>query len=473
MLTKPQVFYDDTHKQALGYQNPFYLKKAQRIKPTLYDASVISRQHDVIPMTNEEETLILVEAPRELPKGGLNTPKAVFLNEAIPLLKTLKDIFNVFDKDILDEITKVQTVFNQMEVAVQQCSVDKQCFEIHKKELFLTMIDSYTKSCLKIYFENNDLKAQLQEKDTTINKLRNHIKSLRESDKKDIVKQDMDEIETINIELEHRVKSSTSASRSQPSGNTKNNRILRPPSSNMQNKVEDHPRSVKSKFTSTKVVHLKETTSKSVETQKPKIKVYSRKPKPIKSVGSSSKSTITNITEPNQSCGSNASDVPSSSSLVDFRFGNDQIAKIMGYGDYQLGNVTISQVYYVEGLENVTTKHHELLHNKKPDLSYLHVFGALCYPTNDSEDLGKLQQKVDIGIFVGYAPAKKAFQIYNIRTRLTIETIYVTFDKLTAMTSEQFCLGPGPQLMNPATLSSGLMSNPPFPTQSVPPTKKE
>ncbi|GJZ31852.1 retrovirus-related pol polyprotein from transposon TNT 1-94 [Tanacetum coccineum] len=32
------------------------------------------------------------------------------------------------------------------------------------------------------------------------------------------------------------------------------------------------------------------------------------------------------------------------------RFRNDQIAKIMGYGDYQLGNVTISQVYYVEGL---------------------------------------------------------------------------------------------------------------------------
>ncbi|GJU65492.1 integrase, catalytic region, zinc finger, CCHC-type containing protein [Tanacetum coccineum] len=32
------------------------------------------------------------------------------------------------------------------------------------------------------------------------------------------------------------------------------------------------------------------------------------------------------------------------------RFGNDQIAKIMGYDDYQMGNVTISQVYYVEGL---------------------------------------------------------------------------------------------------------------------------
>nr|GEY29777.1 uncharacterized mitochondrial protein AtMg00810-like [Tanacetum cinerariifolium] len=32
------------------------------------------------------------------------------------------------------------------------------------------------------------------------------------------------------------------------------------------------------------------------------------------------------------------------------KFGNDHVAKIMGYRDYQIGNVTISQVYYVEGL---------------------------------------------------------------------------------------------------------------------------
>ncbi|GKB15717.1 retrovirus-related pol polyprotein from transposon TNT 1-94 [Tanacetum coccineum] len=34
-------------------------------------------------------------------------------------------------------------------------------------------------------------------------------------------------------------------------------------------------------------------------------------------------------------------------------------------------------------------------------------FGALCYPTNDSEDLGKLKATIDIGIFVGYAPNGK------------------------------------------------------------------
>ncbi|GJU29127.1 retrovirus-related pol polyprotein from transposon TNT 1-94 [Tanacetum coccineum] len=74
MLTKPQVFYDDTHKQALGYQNPFNLKKTQRIKPTLYDGSVISRQHDVIPVTDEEETLILEELSRSKMIAKQNDP---------------------------------------------------------------------------------------------------------------------------------------------------------------------------------------------------------------------------------------------------------------------------------------------------------------------------------------------------------------------------------------------------------------
>nr|GEZ26845.1 integrase, catalytic region, zinc finger, CCHC-type, peptidase aspartic, catalytic [Tanacetum cinerariifolium] len=32
------------------------------------------------------------------------------------------------------------------------------------------------------------------------------------------------------------------------------------------------------------------------------------------------------------------------------KFGNDHMAKIIGYGDYQIGNVTISRVYFVEGL---------------------------------------------------------------------------------------------------------------------------
>ncbi|GJT63451.1 hypothetical protein Tco_1006984 [Tanacetum coccineum] len=241
MLTKPQAFYDNIHKQTLGYQNQFYLKKAQRIKPTLYDGIVMSAKHVAMPVIDDEETLILeeesrskmsekekdskaikqnishkpidyeklnrlsddfgkcftpqqellaeqdfwlrmsnptskpsdalpvkIEAPKELPKISLEneslkklkfhlakfdnvvkirtTPnartegewgfehtKAVFNNETIPFLKSLKDIFNVFDKDLLNEIMEVQTAFDQMDTAIQQSSVDKQCLEIAKK----------------------------------------------------------------------------------------------------------------------------------------------------------------------------------------------------------------------------------------------------------------------------------------------------------------------------------------------------
>ncbi|GJW76057.1 retrovirus-related pol polyprotein from transposon TNT 1-94 [Tanacetum coccineum] len=83
---------------------------------------------------------------------------------------------------------------------------------------------------------------------------------------------------------------------------------------------------------------------------------------------------------------------------------------------------------------------------------------------NLSENLGKLQAKADIGIFIGYAPKKKAYRIYNRRTQKIIETIHVAFDELTAMASKQFGLGPGLQLMTPATSSSGFVSNP-FPQQ--------
>ncbi|GKB83462.1 retrovirus-related pol polyprotein from transposon TNT 1-94 [Tanacetum coccineum] len=50
---------------------------------------------------------------------------------------------------------------------------------------------------------------------------------------------------------------------------------------------------------------------------------------------------------------------------------------------------------------------YELLRDRKPELKYLRIFGALCYPTNDFEDLRKLKPKADIGIFIGYSPSRK------------------------------------------------------------------
>nr|GEY71512.1 hypothetical protein [Tanacetum cinerariifolium] len=116
---------------------------------------------------------------------------------------------------------------------------------------------------------------------------------------------------------------------------------------------------------------------------------------------------------------------------------------------------------------------YELLHNKLPDLSFLYVFGALCYPTNDTENLGKLQPKADIEIFIGYAPTKKAFQIYNRRTRRIVETIHVDFDELTVMDFKQSSSGPALNEMTPATISSGIVQKSSSSTPYVPPSRND
>ncbi|GJZ20015.1 retrovirus-related pol polyprotein from transposon TNT 1-94, partial [Tanacetum coccineum] len=97
------------------------------------------------------------------------------------------------------------------------------------------------------------------------------------------------------------------------------------------------------------------------------------------------------------------------------RFENDHFGAIMGYGDYVIGDSVISRAEavatacYTQNRSLIHTLHnktsYELVHDKKPDLTFFRVFGALCYPTNDSKDLGKLQPTADIGIFVGYAPS--------------------------------------------------------------------
>nr|GFA17107.1 retrovirus-related Pol polyprotein from transposon TNT 1-94 [Tanacetum cinerariifolium] len=81
----------------------------------------------------------------------------------------------------------------------------------------------------------------------------------------------------------------------------------------------------------------------------------------------------------------------------------------------------VATACYTQNRSLIHTRHnktpYELVHDKKSDLTFLCIFGALCYPTNDNEDLGKLQPTVDIGIFVGYAPSKKGYRIYNKITR--------------------------------------------------------
>ncbi|GKB74231.1 retrovirus-related pol polyprotein from transposon TNT 1-94 [Tanacetum coccineum] len=230
---------------------------------------------------------------------------------------------------------------------------------------------------------------------------------------------------------DEKIKPSTDASGSQPSGNTKTNKIRQTPSSTQKNKVEAHPRRVKSslknkacivkpkgtahvqhsklnanselnyvkcngcmlsdnhdlrvldfinnvnarakskstkkignmcpltRIATTTEVPIRKPTALDNETSKPVVTlVYSRKPRKSKTNVPVSKSKVVQIVLWYLDSGCSKHMTGDRSQLTNFvnkflgtvKFGNDHVAKILGYGDYQIGNVTISRVYYVEGL---------------------------------------------------------------------------------------------------------------------------
>nr|GEV12974.1 hypothetical protein [Tanacetum cinerariifolium] len=189
-------------EQALGFQNPYYLKKAQQLESKLYDGNVIQKTNAIV-IRDSEETLMLedesrskmlqkqkdpmmsknktelsaeqvfwsqnsvhseepnlstrptiVEVPKELPKvsmpllrarGGFEHTKACFRDEIIPFVKAIKDLFNSFDQFLIDELTEVQNVFNQIEQAVEQHRVETNRFQDKMKEVLMKMNDSWNK----------------------------------------------------------------------------------------------------------------------------------------------------------------------------------------------------------------------------------------------------------------------------------------------------------------------------------------
>nr|GEY53881.1 hypothetical protein [Tanacetum cinerariifolium] len=68
---------------------------------------------------------------------------------------------------------------------------------------------------------------------------------------------------------------------------------------------------------------------------------------------------------------------------------------------------------------------YELMNNRKPNITFFHVFGCRCYLLNDYEDVGKLKVKGDIRVFVGYSKESATFRIYNKRTRKIHESVNI------------------------------------------------
>ncbi|GJS49937.1 retrovirus-related pol polyprotein from transposon TNT 1-94 [Tanacetum coccineum] len=77
----------------------------------------------------------------------------------------------------------------------------------------------------------------------------------------------------------------------------------------------------------------------------------------------------------------------------------------------------IATAYFTQNCSIIHTRQsktpYELIRGRKPNVQYFHVFGYLCYPTNDRDDLGKIKPKADIGIFIGYSESSRGFRIHN------------------------------------------------------------
>nr|GEV53596.1 Gag-Pol polyprotein [Tanacetum cinerariifolium] len=260
MLMKPQFFYDHTTKQALGFQNPFYFKKAQQLEPKLYDGSVIKKTNAIV-ICDSKETLMIAKESRSkmllkqkdlmMSEKKVNTKPVDYtaLNQLLQDFETrfvlqtdlsAEQVFwsqnsvNSDEPNLSTRPTQVEVPKELPKVSMVNTSLKKlkhnlDSFDVVVKErTTATAITEgtwgfeHTKACfwdeiipflkaLKDLFNSFDQflideLSESQEKDIVIKKLKERIKSLSGNMKEEKIKQELEEIETINIELDHREK---------------------------------------------------------------------------------------------------------------------------------------------------------------------------------------------------------------------------------------------------------------------------
>ncbi|GJS76855.1 retrovirus-related pol polyprotein from transposon TNT 1-94 [Tanacetum coccineum] len=370
MMTKSKICYINLRTCNRNLKT-FYLKKVSGVKSQKCMTGIVILKWDTVVIPDSDETLMLYEESRS----------KMLLKEQDPLVEealVLKDIVEHVKANYPQD-SLLESAFRYTKVIQDLLShISRTCPSINNFDPQLVAVTPRKKD-KKVRFAESLTSTENTKTDSTSNIVSNK-----------------------RVLHSTGVRLSTSASGSQPSGNTRNDRILQTPSSNSKNKVEAHPRNVKSSLNkrnntvqvngSASVQNSKKhdnsnyvcingddydcmssdnliTTTNEVpsrkpivlesESPKPVVKlVYSRKPRKNKNTESVSKTKVVQIVLWYLDSGCSKHMTGDRSQLTNFiskflgtvKFGNDQVAKIMGYGDYQIGNVTISKVYYVEGL---------------------------------------------------------------------------------------------------------------------------
>ncbi|GJY50442.1 putative reverse transcriptase domain-containing protein [Tanacetum coccineum] len=268
---------------------------------------------------------------------GFKQTKACFRDEIIPFVKALKDLFNTFDQYLVDELFEVHNVFRQMEKVVEQHRLESQTFE--EKVLVITAL-------------KDDLR-KLKGKALVHNDVTKHPSDPGNALRYDVNTQD--EATHFLVDLVKHVKSKYPLDHFLESAYNVNARPTGWTFTIVGNVCPLTRITTTTKVTVRKPTALENETPKTVVTL-----VYSRKPRKSQTNVLVSKSKVVQIVLWYLDSGCSKHMTRDRSQLTNFvnkflgtvKFGNDHMAKIMGYGDYHIGNVMISRVYYVEGLRH-------------------------------------------------------------------------------------------------------------------------
>ncbi|GJX20535.1 retrovirus-related pol polyprotein from transposon TNT 1-94 [Tanacetum coccineum] len=395
--------------------------------------------------------------PRVLPtksliegERGFEQTKECYLTEVIPFFKTLKEHFEGIQKALTKEIKEMKEIFEELEAEVDQNVVNRKFTEMH---------DAYTvvqARCLKHKAELSKLNDKIQKDDH--NELVKRFPNLKKTN--------------VPVIPPTGVNSCTDASGLKPRSNTKKNRISLAKSVNKK-KIEEHPRTNKSSLKNTNRVDSSISSkrcSKHMTWDCSWLKNFLKK-------------FIKTVRFRNDHFGAimGYRDYVIGDSVISWVYYVEglryNLFSVRQFGDSDLEVAFRKHSCYVRDTDGVklikvlaeyyesVNIFHQISVLRTPQqndvvkiwnrtlveaarimlifskaLMFLWAetvatafFGALCYPTNDSKDLGKLQPTADIVIFVGYAPSKKGYKIYNKRTQRIMETIHVQFDELSKL----------------------------------------
>ncbi|GJW21366.1 putative ribonuclease H-like domain-containing protein [Tanacetum coccineum] len=360
-MTKSKICYDHSTKQAIGFEKPFYLKKVWESKPKPYDGNVILKM-DTTVIPNSDETLMLYEeSPTSVP----------------PLDPSPSSITNKVE--VPKEFPKVSMVNTSLKELKRHLAGFDQCLEL-KTEL-LNKKDVVDKETY------DKLNACPLTRITTTNEVPSRKPIVLESESpKPVVNlvysRKPGRIRILSPLAKLRLSKSSSVKFGNDQVANDNGFIMRVASVNGKKYiliiVNDYSRFTWVKYNGTEFVNQT-------------LREYYEKV------------SISHETSVARSLQQNGVVERRNHTLI------EAARTMLTKAPLFLWAKAVATACYTQNRSMIRRHHgktpYELLHDKPPDLSYLHVFGALCYTMNDRKNLGKLQPKANIGLVPNPPPS--------------------------------------------------------------------